>query len=218
MEDERRGSRASRMSKDEGRLAEMGYKQELDREWSMIHNFGVSFSIISVITGITTLFQYGLNTGGPGVMSVGWICVCFFTMFVALGMAEIVSAIPNAGGPYFWSAILAKKKYAPFASWVTGWFNLLGQVAVTTGITFGCAGLISTLASVQGFEPTAGKTLGEFLCLQVNVANCRRHLCRSTCVSCASQYIRCSIPYVFEQLIDCVAFTRCFLFGSRSSG
>jgi hypothetical protein len=23
---------------------------------------------------------------------------------------------------------------APIASWITGWFNLLGQVAVTTGI------------------------------------------------------------------------------------
>jgi len=71
-----------------------------------------------------------------------------------------VSAIPSAGGPYFWAAILAPKKWAPFASWVTGWFNLLGQVAVTTGITFGCAGLISTLASVNGYEPSAGKTLG----------------------------------------------------------
>lgn len=150
---------------DEARLNDLGYKQELQREWSLLHNFGVSFSIISVITGVTTLFQYGLTTGGPGVMSVGWIVVCFFTMFVALGMAEIVSAIPSAGGPYFWAAILAPKKYAPFASWCTGWFNLLGQVAVTTGITFGCAGLISTLASVRGYVPSAGKTLGIYAAL-----------------------------------------------------
>lgn len=33
-------------SRDEGRLAELGYKQELKRDWSMLHNFGVSFSII----------------------------------------------------------------------------------------------------------------------------------------------------------------------------
>lgn len=48
------------------------------------------------------------------------LVVSFFTMFVGLGMAEIVSAIPSAGGPYFWAAILAPKKWAPFASWVTG--------------------------------------------------------------------------------------------------
>jgi len=70
-------------TKDEGTLAEQGYKQELRRDWSLIHNFGVSFSIISVITGITTLFEYGLTTGGPGVMSIGWIVVSFFTLFVS---------------------------------------------------------------------------------------------------------------------------------------
>jgi hypothetical protein len=31
---------------DEHRLAELGYRQDLKREWSLIHNFGVSFSII----------------------------------------------------------------------------------------------------------------------------------------------------------------------------
>lgn len=32
--------------KDEGRLAELGYRQELRREWGLLHNFGASFSII----------------------------------------------------------------------------------------------------------------------------------------------------------------------------
>jgi len=31
---------------DEGTLAEQGYKQELNRSWGLLHNFGVSFSII----------------------------------------------------------------------------------------------------------------------------------------------------------------------------
>lgn len=74
-------------------------------------------------------------------MSVGWIIVSFFSamtyqsenmtmdylttfaaMFVGLGMAEIVSAIPTSGGPYFWAAILAPQHVSAFASWVTGWF------------------------------------------------------------------------------------------------
>ena len=56
--------------------------------------------IQSVITGITTLFEYGLTTGGAAVMSVGWIVVNFFTFFVGLGMAEVTSAHPTSGGPY----------------------------------------------------------------------------------------------------------------------
>ncbi|KAG8984327.1 hypothetical protein FRB95_001193 [Tulasnella sp. JGI-2019a] len=151
---------------DATRLAELGYRQELRRDWSVVHSFGISFSIISVITGITTLFEYGLLTGGPGVMSVGWIIVCFFTMFVGASMAEIVSAIPTSGGPYFWSAILAPRKHAAFAAWFTGWFNLLGQIAVTTGITFGLAGLISTTATIKtDYVPTPGKTLGIYAAL-----------------------------------------------------
>lgn len=60
-------------------------------------------------------------------MSVGWIVVSVFTMFVALGMAEIVSAIPTAGGPYYWAALLAPEKHSAFASWITGWYVPFAQ-------------------------------------------------------------------------------------------
>ncbi|AEO63840.1 uncharacterized protein THITE_2085353 [Thermothielavioides terrestris NRRL 8126] len=157
---------------DENRLAQFGYKQELRRDWGLAHNFGVSFSIISVITGITTLFSYGLNTGGPGVMSVGWILVSFFTLLVAVAMAEIVSAIPTSGGPYFWAALLAPPRWSPFAAWLTGWFNLLGQVAVTTGISFGLANLIPTAVVVKNpsFTPTPRVTIGIYAAILVSHA------------------------------------------------
>ncbi|KAK3388263.1 amino acid permease-domain-containing protein [Sordaria brevicollis] len=152
---------------DESRLAQFGYKQELDRDWGLAHNFGVSFSIISVITGLTTLFSYGLSTGGPAVMSISWLVVSFFTLLVATAMAEIVSAIPTSGGPYFWSAMLAPPSWSPFLAWLTGWFNLLGQVAVTTGITFGLAGLVSTAITVKNpdYEQTPAKTIGIYAAL-----------------------------------------------------
>ena len=104
-------------------------------------------------------------------MSVGWICVSFFTMIVALSMAEIVSAIPTSGGPYFWSAMLAPKRHSAFAAWITAWFNLLGQVAVTTGISFGCAQLISTVITIRGsYIPTASKTIGIYAALLISHA------------------------------------------------
>ncbi len=42
-------------------------------------------------------------------------------LFVGFGMAEIVSAIPTSGGPYFWAALLAPPRKDAFASWITGW-------------------------------------------------------------------------------------------------
>ncbi|KDR72856.1 hypothetical protein GALMADRAFT_252160 [Galerina marginata CBS 339.88] len=150
------------MESDEAELARMGYKQELKRELGVMQNFGVSFSIISVITGIPSLFLYGLNTGGPAVMVWGWVVVACFTMLVGLAMAEICSAHPTSGGPYFWAAMLSRRQNAPLASWITGWFNLLGQVAVTTGISFACANFISTACTLgnTGFVPTPKTTIG----------------------------------------------------------
>ncbi|KAI4142623.1 MAG: hypothetical protein LQ341_003160 [Variospora aurantia] len=167
-------------ARDEDKLAELGYKQDLNRDWSMLHNFGVSFSIITFLIWLE-YWGTGCHVGGvdrrqllqfihPQDKDIE-ICRLIITlaMFVAAGMAEIVSAIPTSGGPYFWSAILAPKHISAFAAWVTGWFNLLGQVAVTTGITFGLAGLISTTASVgTSYEATAGKTLGIFAALLVS--------------------------------------------------
>jgi amino acid transporter len=103
-------------------------------------------------------------------MTIGWIVVSFFTFFVALSMAEITSAHPTSGGPYYWAAMLAPNDYyAAFFSWITGWFNFVGQFAVTTGITFGCANLISTLATVKsGFEPTPGKIIGIYAALLIS--------------------------------------------------
>ncbi|KAI0084518.1 APC amino acid permease [Irpex rosettiformis] len=153
---------------DEAELARMGYKQELKRDLGLLQNFGVSFSIISVITGVPSLFLYGLNTGGPAVMVWGFVVVAFFTMLVGLAMAEVCSAHPTSGGPYFWAAMLSEPRNAPFASWVTGWFNLLGQVAVTTGISFACATFISTVASFgTSFVPTAKTNIGVYAAVLV---------------------------------------------------
>jgi len=33
--------------RDESELAHFGYKQELKRDWGLMHNFGISFSIIA---------------------------------------------------------------------------------------------------------------------------------------------------------------------------
>ncbi|GAA5962463.1 hypothetical protein JCM3765_004305 [Sporobolomyces pararoseus] len=141
-------------------LADLGYKQELKRGFSLLESFGISFSVVSVVTGITTQFSYGLATGGPGAMSIGWIVVSFCTVIVALAMAEIVSAVPTSGGPYHWAALLSRPAHSPFAAYLTGFYNLLGQAAVTAGITYGCSGLIATLASVRGFEVTVEKEVG----------------------------------------------------------
>jgi hypothetical protein len=50
---------------------ELGYKQELSRNWSGFSNFAISFSIISILAGCFTTFGQGFNNGGPDRHLVG---------------------------------------------------------------------------------------------------------------------------------------------------
>jgi amino acid permease (GABA permease) len=147
---------------DERRLQEMGYTQELRRSMSAFNNFAVSFTIISILSGCLTLYGYGMATGGPVVIIWGWLGIGVLTLFVGLAMAEVCSAYPTAGGLYFWAAQLAQKNTAAWA-WFTGWFNVLGEVAVTAGIDFGAAFFLNALLDLQfGFETTPPHTISLF--------------------------------------------------------
>ena len=50
-------------------LKALGYAQELFRSIGGFSNFALSFSIISILTGAVTLYQYGLMMGGPAQMA-----------------------------------------------------------------------------------------------------------------------------------------------------
>jgi amino acid permease (GABA permease) len=133
---------------DQKRLHELGYAQELRRRMSGFSNFAVSFTIISILSGCLTLYGFGMLTGGPAVIVWGWPFVGIMTLFVGLSMAEVCSSFPTAGGLYYWAAKLAPAKTGPAWSWFTGWFNFLGQVAVTAGIDFGAAFFVHALLSL----------------------------------------------------------------------
>ena len=139
------------MDADTRRLHELGYAQELDRKMGGFSNFAVSFSIISILTGGVTTYYLGMDAGGPLVITLGWLIVGLFTLMVGMSMAEITSAYPTAGGLYYWSAKLAKKNSAAW-SWTTGWFNLIGQVAVTASIDFGLAYFV--VFFIQQYSPS----------------------------------------------------------------
>ena len=134
-------------------LHKLGYAQELRRRMSTFSNFAVSFTIISILSGCLTLYGYGMNTGGPVVMTIGWPLVGVMVILVGLAMAEVCSSYPTAGGLYYWAAKLGGNNSAGW-SWFTGWFNLLGQVGVTAGIDFGLALFADALLNALFNYPT----------------------------------------------------------------
>jgi amino acid transporter len=98
-------------------------------------NFAISFTIISILAGCLTSFSVGFEHGGPSSIIWGWLLVGLMATIISLAMAEIASAYPTAGGLYYW----ASKLGSPGWGWATGWFNLIGQVAVTAAIGYGLA-------------------------------------------------------------------------------
>lgn len=152
---------------DAAALAELGYKQELHRGMSGFSNFAVSFSIISILAGCITSFNIALKSGGPMAINIGWPLVGVFVLCVALAMAEVCSRYPTAGGLYFWAGRLAKKDKRQWA-WFVGWFNFLGEVAVTAAIDYGAAATMMAFANLMwGVEVNALNTFGLFVVIIV---------------------------------------------------
>jgi amino acid transporter len=133
---------------DEATLAEMGYRQELSRAWSGFTNFAISFTIISVLAGTFTTFAFAWQNGGPIAASWGWPILCAFVLMVAFSMAELTSAYPTAGGPYWWAHKLGGAGW----SWMTGWFNIVGLVGIVASVGYGAAFFLFLLLGLYGVD------------------------------------------------------------------
>jgi amino acid transporter len=138
------GSEAGAYLDDRQQLHRLGYAQELFRSMGGFQNFAISFTIISILAGCLTSYAIAFNQGGPVAITWGWLIVGFFCIVVSLAMGEIASTYPTAGGLYFWSSKLG----SPAWGWFTGWFNLIGQIAVTAAIGFGCAIFMTSLLNL----------------------------------------------------------------------
>jgi amino acid transporter len=120
---------------DERNLARLGYAQELLRRLGGFSSFAIGFSVISILTGVTSTFGDALGSGGSAGLGLGWPLVSAGTLLVALAMAELASAFPTAGALYHWSALLGG---APLG-WATAMLNLVGQIAIVAAIDLACA-------------------------------------------------------------------------------
>ena len=136
------GDSGHHLSEDERTLHKLGYAQQLFRGMGGFQNFAISFTIISILAGCLTSYFVAFERGGPVAVTYGWLLVGLFSTIIALAMAEIASAYPTAGGLYYW----ASKLGGPGWGWTTGWFNLIGQIAVTAAIGYGLATFATVLA------------------------------------------------------------------------
>src|SRR5437870_10208944 len=103
-------------------------------------------------------------------MGMGWLLVGAMVLVVAAAMAQLASALPTAGALYYQAAKFGNKHWG----WITGWFNLIGQITITTGIVFGIAIFAAELLNALWNYPsdlttTSGK-IGVFAIFAVLLA------------------------------------------------
>src|SRR3954470_1860582 len=151
---------------DEALLHRLGYAQVLYREMGGFSNFAISFTIISILAGCLTSYYIAFNYGGPVALTWGWLLVGAFSILVSMAMGEIASSMPTAGALYFWSSKLG----SPAWGWFTGWFNLVGQIAVTASIDYGAAVFTTALLNLWCADVVGTDTTTIFVVYTVIIA------------------------------------------------
>jgi choline transport protein len=116
------------------KLAEMGYTQDMSRNFSVWSVLGVGFSLTNSWFGISAALITGINSGGPILIIYGIILIALISTCVGISLSELASAFPNAGGQYFWANELAPKRFTNIASYLTGWLAWWGSMFTSASV------------------------------------------------------------------------------------
>lgn len=137
----------------DARVASFGYRQELKRTLHFFSLFAISFSIVSISTGIFLNYGFAINQfGGASIWT--WPIAAAGQIVMALLIAELSTKIPLAGYAYQWGARLVGSTYG----WYTGFFGLL-YMSITGGAII-LLGATPLLFEAAGISPPDGVLLG----------------------------------------------------------
>ncbi|KAL4793097.1 amino acid/polyamine transporter I [Aspergillus venezuelensis] len=114
-----------------------GQMHHLRKNFSLFSITGMGFSLANSWFGIATALDTGIKAGGPVQVVYGLILVAIVCGSIAVSLAELSSAMPNAGGQYYWTGRLASPKYARFLSYLTGWMAWTGSIFTCASIALG---------------------------------------------------------------------------------
>jgi len=140
MEKEQNKIISSNPDHDSGELQKFGYKQQLNRSMGGFSSFAISFSLISVLTGIFANFNFGFAQVG-GLIVWSWLLVGFGQFLVALVMADLSTHFPISGYGYQWTARLVNPHFGFFV----GWFLLVQFITGFPGTSQAMAVTLSTM-------------------------------------------------------------------------
>ncbi|KAL5329342.1 hypothetical protein ACEPPN_002853 [Leptodophora sp. 'Broadleaf-Isolate-01'] len=135
---------------DAAQLAALGHKSELNRNFSPLAMLGLAFAILNSWTALAASFSLALPSGGPTSVLWGLMTAGVCNLALAISLAEFLSAYPTAGGQYHWVAVISWKPWVPLLSWITGWINVSGWIAlICSGGLLGSQLIIGVISLVH---------------------------------------------------------------------
>ncbi|KAJ5641312.1 hypothetical protein N7490_005312 [Penicillium lividum] len=147
-----------------------GYNPVFKREFGYLATFSFAVSISGLFSTIMTTLSYPLAAGGSSAVVWCWAISGAGCMCIACSVAELVSAYPTSGGLYFTISRMAPSKWVPSISWVTGWLNLIGQIAGVASSEYGAAQMLLAAVSMSrnfNYTITTDTTVGVMAALTV---------------------------------------------------
>lgn len=137
------------VSHDDALLVELGYEQDFKRDLNIWSATAFCFSVMGVVASVPGTLVFPLTYGGHVGIVWGWFTASVFVWAVAASLAELCSAMPTCGVLYYWAARLAPRRYSALAAWLTGWTNVIGQLALVCSIEFTTAAMIADAVSIS---------------------------------------------------------------------
>ncbi|KAJ5726882.1 hypothetical protein N7493_005909 [Penicillium malachiteum] len=147
--------------------AKMGYKQELKRQYSTPQVFAIAFSIMGLVPSIASTLSFSLPAGPVG-MVWGWFTASIFIFIVGLAMSDLASALPTAGGLYWWTHYFAGPKWKNPLSFLIGYSNTLGLIGGICSVDYTLALMIISCVNIARediWSPSRGEIYSIYIAL-----------------------------------------------------
>lgn len=98
------------------------------KPFSLLSLLGVAVTCGNAPITLLASLAAGTASGGPFVMIYGTIIVGAASFCVAISLGELSSAMPHAGGQYYWATQLAPRRFRRGLSYLTAFLSWAGAV------------------------------------------------------------------------------------------
>ncbi|KAG7409212.1 Choline transport protein [Fusarium oxysporum f. sp. rapae] len=130
-----RASSSTASNDDTLELEAAGYVQAMPRRFSLWSLGALSFTLTCTWLGTGSSIGISLTEASSAGTLWSLPIAGVMTTIVSLGMAELASAYPVAGAQYYWSFMVARDDYKPFASYLNGWMSVIGWWLASSSVS-----------------------------------------------------------------------------------